>query len=261
MQKELRTVRVGPARLHHLNEAEVISLILSSLEQGLGGWLVNPNVDVLRQMAADPELRGLVDTATLRIADGAPLEWAARLSGQRLPPRVPGANFIWTLSAAAATAGRTVFLLGGAPGVASRAADALREAAPTLAVAGTHSPPWGFENDEAAQAVLRDHLLAADPDIVFCGLGFPKQERLMSALTLEFPSTWFIGSGASIAFAAGDIPRAATWMSRLGIEWIFRLVSEPRRLAHRYIVDDIPYALTLMADSYRTRRFAREQQR
>ncbi|HEY6749507.1 MAG TPA: WecB/TagA/CpsF family glycosyltransferase, partial [Mycobacteriales bacterium] len=225
------TTMLAGVELHALDEAATIEHIMGALEIGKGGWLVNPNVDVLRQIDRDPAIRRLVDQATLVVADGAPLEWAARLAGTPLPPRVPGSTMIWSLSKAAARSGRSVFLLGGAPGVADRAAaalsaDALAADAPALRVAGTHCPPLGFEKDLVELAAIRAALAAAEPDIVFCGLGFPKQERLINDLVDDFTSTWFIGSGASLAFAAGEVARAPEWLRRFGAEWVFRLLSE-----------------------------------
>ena len=209
--------------------------------------MLSPNVDILRQVDHDRELRALARRATLAVADGAPVEWAARLAGQPLPSRVPGSALIWSLSEAAAAAGRSVFLLGGDPGVADRAAVALANRAPALKVVGTHSPPRGFENDPAASIAILTALAEAKPDIVFCGLGFPKQEHLIDRLAGQFPRSWFICCGAAIAFAGGQVTRAPVWMQRIGIEWVWRLITEPRRLASRYLIHDVPYAIRLLA--------------
>ena len=254
---ELRSVRLAGVDIHALDQQRVIDYLIGSLAAGRGGWLVNPNIDVLRQIERDPQVRDLVARATLVVSYGAPVEWAARLAGTPLPPRVPGSSLIWALSAAAAAHGRGIFLLGGAPGIAERAGQALAAAAPGLTVAGSHCPPLGFEHDAGQQEAIRQALTAANPDIVFCGLGFPKQERLMDALAGAFPRTWFIGSGASLTFAAGEVARAPRWMQRVGIEWVFRLVSEPRRLARRYLVDDLPYAVRLLSRSVVQRRARR----
>jgi len=244
-----------------LDEGQVVAYILDALARGEGGWLISPNVDVLRQLDRDGELRALARRATLAVADGAPVEWAAWLAGQPLPSRVPGSALIWSLSIAAAAAGRSVFLLGGEPGVADRAAVALANRAPGLKIAGTHCPPLGFENDRAASAAISTALAEADPDVIFCGLGFPKQERLIDRLAGGFPRSWFICCGAAITFASGQVPRAPVWMQRIGIEWVFRLMAEPRRLARRYLVDDVPYAVRLLAaaalDGRRRRRTKR----
>ena len=159
-------------------------------------------------MRRDAELAGLVASASLIVPDGMPLLWAARLRGDPLPERVTGASMIFSLSAAAAAAGRSVYLLGGAPGVPDRAGAALAERYPGLVVAGADSPPMGFDKVPEQVADARDKVVAAAPDIVFVGLGFPKQERLITELAPLLPRTWFVACGAAIAFAAGAVPRA-----------------------------------------------------
>jgi N-acetylglucosaminyldiphosphoundecaprenol N-acetyl-beta-D-mannosaminyltransferase len=228
-----------------LTEEQTIDHVLSGLDAGTGGWLMNPNVDVLRQLVGDPDLAALAAQADLVIADGMPLIWALRGRGIEGGERVAGSTLIWSLSAAAGAVGRSVFLLGGAPGVADRAAATLTGAAPGLVIAGTNCPPLGFEHDDAEMARIVDAVTAADPDIVFCGLGFPKQERLITQLRRQIPRPWFVATGASIAMAAGDFTRAPQWMQDVGLEWAFRLGQEPRRLFRRYIVEDLPFAARL----------------
>ena len=122
-----------------------------------------------------------------------------------------------------------------------RAAAELSRRYPGLQVAGTDAPPAGFDVAEAGR-----RLAAARPDIVFVGLGFPKQERVIAAVAAGLPGAWFIGCGAAIPFAAGALPRAPRWMQRAGLEWVYRLLSEPRRLVRRYLVDDLPFAARLL---------------
>jgi N-acetylglucosaminyldiphosphoundecaprenol N-acetyl-beta-D-mannosaminyltransferase len=160
---------------------------------------------------------------------------------------------IWSLSGAAADRNVPVFLLGGNPGVAERAGVALCSRHPNLKVAGTHCPPFGFENDGDQMQAIFEALESSSPGLVFCGLGFPKQERLMAILVNRFPGIWFISSGASFSMAAGDVHRGPKWMQSLGLEWLCRLVQEPRRLFSRYIVHDIPFALLLLLTSVRNR--------
>ncbi len=234
----------------------MVTRVCQDLSEGRGGWISTPNVDILRRSARDSAVRQLINVADLVVADGAPVVWAARLGGRPLPERVAGSSLMWTLSAAAAQGQHGIFLLGGEPGVAERAAQRLIEHAPGLRVTGTASPPWGFEQDEHEMARLRAELRAAQPDIVFVGLGCPKQERLIQELAPDLPNTWWIGCGAALAFAAGEVRRAPGWMQNSGLEWLHRLVSEPRRLARRYLVDDLPYALRLLVGSARSGRTA-----
>ena len=120
-----RSVRVAGLDFDALSEQQVVARIIGDLADGRGGWVVTPNIDICRQLSRDPVARELVSGASLVVADGMPLVWASRLGGSPLPERVAGASLIFTLSAAAAAAGKSVYLLGGEPGVPARAAAAL----------------------------------------------------------------------------------------------------------------------------------------
>ncbi len=230
-----------------LSEDEVVTRITDDLADGRGGWVITPNIDICRRVKKDPIARALIRRASLVVADGMPLVWAARLNGDPLPERVAGASLIFTLSAAAAAQGRSVYLLGGALGVPELAAAELARRYPGLRIAGTDSPPFGFDSRPAELAAVRDRIERAQPDIVFAGLGFPRQEQVITALAPALPGAWFIGCGAAIPFAAGTLPRAPRWMQQAGLEWSWRLLTEPRRLFRRYLMDDLPFALRLIA--------------
>jgi len=246
-------VPVGTLAFDPLTEQQVVTRVLAALAEGDGGWISTPNVDILRRSSKNAEVRRLIGAADMVVADGAPVVWAARLGGRPLPERVAGSSLLWSLSEAAATSGRGIYLLGGEAEVADRAADRLRRHAPGLRVTGTFAPPWGFESEPAQVEAIRDRLVSADPDMVFVGLGCPKQELLIETLSPDLPRTWWLGCGAALAFAAGQLHRAPAWMQANGLEWVHRLVSEPRRLARRYLIDDAPFALRLLAASAATR--------
>jgi N-acetylglucosaminyldiphosphoundecaprenol N-acetyl-beta-D-mannosaminyltransferase len=239
--------------IDRLTKEEAIEQILTACDRGQGGWVVTPNVDILRQVEQDRSIRRVVEKASLRLADGAPLVWASRVQREALPERIPGASFIWWLSAAAARAGIPIFLLGAAPGVAVKAGQTLQAEIPGLLVAGTHCPPLGFEHSTEATAAIIDSIGAANPRIVFCGLGCPKQENLMACLAEIFPHIWFLASGGSLDFIAGVTTRAPAWMQKTGLEWLHRLTHEPKRLFKRYVVHDMPFALRMLARSTRER--------
>jgi N-acetylglucosaminyldiphosphoundecaprenol N-acetyl-beta-D-mannosaminyltransferase len=241
--------RLGGLAFDRLTEAQVTGQIIEALRLGRGGSVVTPNIDICRLAARDPGLREVLSSASLVVADGRPLLWAARLQGDPLPEQVPGASLIFSLTQAATEAGRSVYLLGGEPGVPEQAAVELSKRYPGLKVAGTDSPPVGFDLTEDGIEAARSRLASAAPDIVYVGLGCPKQERLIARLGPSFPATWFIGCGAAIPFAAKAMPRAPRWMRQIGLSWFFRLAREPRRLFKRYIVHDLPFAGKLLASS------------
>ncbi len=239
-------VEIMGVPIDSVTEEEAIDHIISALAEHQGGWVVTPNIDVLRMAARDSAIRDLVTDADLVLADGMPLIWASRLQRLPLPARVPGSTLVWTLSEAASKAGASVFLLGGNPGAAERAAEALTSAMPALVISGHHCPPMGFESSPAEMQEIVRQLEASKPDIVYCGFGFPKQERLIAGLRQRFPSTWFLGIGISLSFVGGEIMRSPQWMQDRGLEWMHRLSREPRRLFSRYIVHDIPFAMSLL---------------
>jgi len=236
-------------RLHALGEAECVERVVEALGQGRGGWIVTPNLDHLRLLGRDDALCRVYARADLSVADGMPLVWASRLQGTPLPGRVAGSDLIWSLSAAASARGHSVFLLGGDPGTADETAARLRASWPALRVAGSLCPRPGFERREESLTELAHSLREARPDLVYVALGTPKQELLIDRLRMTLPSAWWMGVGASFTFAAGRVPRAPAWLRRLGLEWLHRLAHEPRRLARRYLVDDLPFGAALMARS------------
>lgn len=237
---------VGGIRFALITERDVIRYVISESQSGRGGSIVTPNVDICRQVRRDPAIAELMMNATLVVPDGMPLLWAAKLRGTPFPERVTGSSLIFTLTEAAAAAGRSVYFLGGAPGVPDAAAASLAVRYAGLRVAGCHSPAFGFDQAAGGLDDVRDRLAGCAPDIVYVGLGFPKQERLIASLAPGMPATWFVGCGAAIGFAAGTTPRAPRWMQRAGLEWGHRLLLEPHRLFRRYLVDGLPFAAGLL---------------
>lgn len=240
-----------------ITEDEVVAVVRDAIAAGRGGRIMTPNIDILRQAQVDAGVRAYLDDADLVVADGMPLVWASRLSGTPLPERVAGSSLVWSLSAGLGRDNRSVFIIGGTPADAqtgaldgaTRAAGRLAVASPGLRIAGTHCPDHGFERDTDRFQALCRQVADAAPDMLFVGLGFPKQEQVITRLREYLPQAWFIGCGAAVNFVAGDVDRAPRWMQRTGLEWAHRLGTEPRRLAGRYLRHDAPYALRLLATS------------
>jgi len=232
---------------HQLDQQTLIGIVLEGIRAGSGGWITPANLDVLRQCTVDSESRELVLAASHRIADGLPIVWASRLAGTPMPERVPGSDLVLSLPEAAAQAGVSVFLLGGNPGVAAAAAGRLRARFPGLQSVESYCPPFGFEHDPQELDEIMGALRSAQPALVLVGLGFPKQEKLISRLRDELPHAWFMGVGISLSFLAGEQQRAPVVLQRLGLEWMHRLWHEPRRLFRRYVVRGLPFGLRLFA--------------
>lgn len=245
----LPDVELAGVRLDNLTADDVVDHVASALAAGRGGCIVTPNVDIVRRAARDPQLRRLLHAADLSLPDGMPLVWASRLRRTPLQARLAMSELIYPLARSASRHRHRLFLLGDTDDVASAAAAALAAAAPGLRIVGTHSPPFGFDASAAGLQPVTAALEAAGPDLVICAFGFPRQERLMAALRPRFPATWFVAAGATLSMAAGRTPPAPPWMRRRGLEWLHRLRLEPRRLFHRYVVDDAPFAVRLLAAS------------
>ena len=230
-----------------LDEAGAVRIIIDGCRSDGGGWACPVNTDVLRQHHRSSAVRALIAEADLVLADGMPIVWASKLAGSPLPQRVAGSSMVHALADAAARTDVRMFLLGGAADTARIAAQRLERDHVGATVVGTHSPPFGFEADPGAGRAIEESLLAVRPDLVFVGLGFPKQEELIRRLRPLLPTTWFVSSGATFSFLSGDVRRAPEWAQRLGLEWLHRLVQEPRRLFRRYLIEGVPFVLGFLA--------------
>jgi len=236
VRHDLARVRLGGVAFDNVTMGEAIARIDEKVRGRLPSLVVTPNVDHVIRLQSDSEYAGLVRRADLVLADGQPIIWASRLMGRGLKERVAGADLLPRLCGHAAKAGYRVFFLGGDPGAAERARDVLVRRCPGLQVAGTYCPPYGFEKQPEEDAKAVAAVREARPDLLFVALGSPKQERWIAAHMDEMQVPVSIGVGISLSFVAGDIRRAPVWIQRMGLEWLHRLCSEPRRLWRRYIL-------------------------
>jgi N-acetylglucosaminyldiphosphoundecaprenol N-acetyl-beta-D-mannosaminyltransferase len=214
-----------------------------------GGWLVTANLDFLRRHVKDPQARSIYAAADLRVADGMPLVWASIVRGTPLPERVAGSSLVMPLCQRAAREGRSVYLLGGEPQASEAAAARMLAECPGLKIVGRSSPMVDAPPSAEQLSSLRADLLAARPDLVLVAFGSPKQEHVIAALKASLPHAWWIGVGISLSFLAGHVKRAPPVVQALGLEWVHRLVQEPRRLFRRYVIEDLPFAFELLGRS------------
>lgn len=242
-------------RFAAITEREAVEHVFDAFSRGVGGWVATSNTDHLRRATRDAAFRATLADADFVVADGMPLVWASRLAGSPLPERVAGSSMTLALTREASAAGRSVFLLGGNPGVAERAQARLQRDDPKLCISGTYCPPRGFESDPEQMRRIREALERARPDLVLVALGSPKQERLICELSSigVLPQAWWFGVGITLSFLCDDVKRAPRWMQRTGLEWVHRLLQEPRRLAKRYLLEGIPFALGLLAGAWLSR--------
>ena len=189
---------------------------------GAGGYIVTANPEIVLRCREDAAYAAAVNGAKLVLADGVGDLCAARILGTPLPGRVAGADLVPRLLARLAERGGSVFLYGARPGVAERAGESLQSACPGLRIAGTEN---GYISDETA---LFAALEQKKPDLLLLGLGAPRQELWMAENRQRTPAV-MIGVGGLLDVFAGDIPRAPEAWQRLGLEWLYRLLREPRR--------------------------------
>jgi N-acetylglucosaminyldiphosphoundecaprenol N-acetyl-beta-D-mannosaminyltransferase len=228
---------------------ELLDRMFEALARGDGGWIITANLDFLRRYVRDADARALYAAADLRVADGMPLVWAARLQGTPLPERIAGSELVAPIAERAEREGRSIYLLGGNADSNRKTAELWRSRWPRLRICG-HSSPMVQSPPSAEQvALLRAEVVSTRPDVLLVGMGSPKQEQVIAALRPDLPATWMVGVGMSFSFVAGDLSRAPAWMQKASLEWCWRLAQEPGRLGRRYLLDDLPFAAQLFTTS------------
>ena len=214
----------GPALSQRSTSAASSRAFQEGVRSGRGGWIVTPNLDILRQFTADAESRELILAASHRVADGAPIVWASRLAGTPVPERVPGSDLVLSLPEAAGR-GRGARLpprrkprrgRGRRPAARGPQPEASAAWRPTARRSDSRTIRRSWTGSGASVREAR-------PLLVLIGLGFPKQERLIRRLRSELPRGLVRGCGISLSFLAGEQPRAPAVVQRLGLEWIHRL--------------------------------------
>ena len=217
------------------NLAEVVNTLEKWHEEGRREYVCCTSVHGLVVAQRDPEIRTALNRAGLATKDGMPLVWWCRHSGFPEAGRVDAAGLVIAMCEIGAQRGHRHFFYGGSPGVCETLVTRLTRRFPGLMVAGYRSPPFRPLTEEEGAADIAA-INEARPDFVWVGLGMPKQEKWMAQHVGKIEATALLGVGAAFDFLSGEKPRAPVWMQRSGLEWLFRLITEPRRLAHRYLV-------------------------
>jgi N-acetylglucosaminyldiphosphoundecaprenol N-acetyl-beta-D-mannosaminyltransferase len=239
-------VRRAPARTFTTLPVVGIPLALTDYEQTLDwidaavkqhgrGYVCVAAVHTVMAAADDPELRAAVLGASFTVPDGQPLVWALNAMGAGLPNRVYGPELMERACARAAASGQRFYLYGGRnPGALAELARKLRLRHPGLRIVGGHCPPFRALSD-AEEVALADEINRTRADVVWVGIGVPKQEKWMARMRDRLDAPVLVGVGAAFDFHAGLVPQAPALLQRLGLEWAYRLAHEPRRLWRRYL--------------------------
>ena len=186
----------------------------------------------------DPLVRDALNRAGLATEDGVPLVWWSRWTGAPRARRVCGPDLLEEMCERAGARGHRHYFYGGTPETVELLVTRLRQRYPALTIVGHRSPPFRPLTDEEDAAVVTE-INATMPDYVWIGLGMPKQEKWMASHVGRVEAVALLGVGAAFDFSAGTKLRAPRWMQRTGLEWLFRLICEPRRLARRYLIDNL----------------------
>jgi N-acetylglucosaminyldiphosphoundecaprenol N-acetyl-beta-D-mannosaminyltransferase len=205
----------------------------------------------------DPQLRAAVLGADFTVPDGQPLVWALSMLGHRLDDRVYGPELMERACARAARTGQRFFLYGGRnQGALAQLARSLRLRHPGLRIVGGYAPPFRALTHAEEQAVAAD-IERSGADVVWVGIGVPKQEKWMARMRPRLRTPVLIGVGAAFDFHAGLVPQAPARMQRVGLEWVFRLAQEPRRLWRRYLRYNPRFVVSFARQVGRERRVRR----
>jgi N-acetylglucosaminyldiphosphoundecaprenol N-acetyl-beta-D-mannosaminyltransferase len=211
-------------------------------------------VNTVMQCHRNERLRRIVNAAGMATPDGMPLVWLSRLAGHRYVSRVYGPDLMLAEMAASQSSGHRHFLYGGREGVAERLASAMRARFPSAAIVGTLSPPMGTA-EELCNEQTASLINQARPDIVWVGVSTPKQEAWMACMRPLLDAPVLVGVGAAFDFHTGRVAQAPHWIQQAGLEWLFRLAHEPRRLWRRYLLDNPRFLFELALQKLGVKRY------
>jgi N-acetylglucosaminyldiphosphoundecaprenol N-acetyl-beta-D-mannosaminyltransferase len=239
-------------RITVATRASALRDLLAGVRAGQGGYVCFVNAHVAVTAREDPRVQAAVNGSFMSLPDGRPVFATGRLRGVAPLEAVPGPDFMDAVLGQASDPPLRHFFLGGRQEVLDRLVTVVRERYPGACVAGALSPPFrSLSAAEWAEIIAR--VRAARPDLVWVGLGAPKQELFMSEHWRALAPALLLGVGAAFDFTAGTVERAPAWMRAGGLEWLFRLLAEPRRLWRRYAYTNTMFVAYLAADTLRRR--------
>jgi N-acetylglucosaminyldiphosphoundecaprenol N-acetyl-beta-D-mannosaminyltransferase len=213
------------------------------------------NVHTVMECQQDSKMRAAVNGAGIATPDGMPLVWLGRAKSHRTVQRVYGPDLMLGLCDLSAQKGYTHYFYGGAEGIPELLSQRLTERSPSLRVVGAYSPPFRPLTAEEDAEIVRQ-INAVRPDVIWVGLGTPKQDLWMAAHRDQLEAPVLIAVGAAFDFHAGRKKQAPCWMQRNGLEWLFRLLSEPRRLWKRYLVYNPLFVTLVLLQALGLRRYS-----
>lgn len=229
-----------------LNMETALHQTESLLDRGGKGYVCVTGVHGIMEAQSDEAFRDILNRSFLTTPDGMPTVWLGRIHGFKDMSRVYGPDYMANLCERSVVKGYRHFLYGGKPGVAEELQAELTRRFPGLQIVGTYTPPFRPLNSDEEND-LRSQLESSKADVLWCGLSTPKQERFISSYYERMPVKLMVGVGAAFDLLSGNLDEAPDWMKRSGLQWLYRLIKEPRRLWRRYLLNNPKFAwLTLL---------------
>lgn len=232
-------------RVNAVDLGQTIDRCEELMKLGRRGYVCVTGVHGAMEAQTDPEFRAVLNGSFLTVPDGVPLVWVGRLQGRRTMSRVYGPDLMIELCRQSVATGYRHFLYGGNYGVAENLAERLRQRIPGIQIVGTYTPPFRPLSAEE-ECELQRQVAACKPDIFWVGLSTPKQERFMAHYLDQLDTKLMIGVGAAFDIHTGRIKDAPKWIKSLGLQWLHRLIQEPRRLWRRYLVNNPKFILRIL---------------
>lgn len=233
MEKKKDKLKLFGICIDNLNTKEILKKIEPLIEKQEPSLIVTPNIQHIHILKKDEEFREIYRSASLVILDSTPLLLISKIAGNPLKERIAGSDLLPLFASTAAARGFRLFFLGAGPGVAKKAAEILTKKNPGLRIVGTHAPSYGFENDERENKKIIELIKKNRPDVLFIGLGSPKQEKWAWRHKDKIKVPLIVCVGAAFDFIAEVQSRAPKWIQKSGLEWFYRLCREPLRLWKR----------------------------
>jgi N-acetylglucosaminyldiphosphoundecaprenol N-acetyl-beta-D-mannosaminyltransferase len=225
-----------------ISMADAVHYSDTLLQNGSQGYICVTGVHGISEAQKDEKFRGILNSSFLTTPDGTPTVWLGRWQGHKKMTRVYGPDFMLELCRLSVERGYRHFLYGGKPGIAETLAERLCDRFAGLQIAGVYTPPFRALTCEEERD-LHHQLVEARADILWCGISTPKQERFMAQYNGKLPVKLMVGVGAAFDINSGAIKDAPAWMKSAGLQWLYRMLKEPRRLAGRYLKNNPRFVL------------------